>query len=61
MQVAGMLVGEKKLVEARAMLLVLTYDPHASGAGAAASRMIDTIDARIRAGAAAAPAPAGAK
>jgi tetratricopeptide (TPR) repeat protein len=61
MQVAGMLVGEKKLVEARAMLLVLTYDPHASGAGGAASRMIDTIDARIRAGAAAAPAPAGAK
>ncbi|WP_440843531.1 hypothetical protein [Sphingomonas sp. 22176] len=61
MQVAGMLVGEKKLVEARAMLLVLTYDPHASGAGAAASRMIDAFDARIRAGAAAAPAPAGAK
>ncbi|MET3724565.1 tetratricopeptide (TPR) repeat protein [Sphingomonas trueperi] len=61
MQVAGMLVGEKKLAEARAMLLVLTYDPHASGAGAAASRMIDKIDAQIRAGVFAAPAAAGAK
>ncbi|WP_354309904.1 hypothetical protein [Sphingomonas trueperi] len=49
MQVAGMLIGENKLTEARAMLLVLTYDPHASGAGAAASRMIDRIDAQIRA------------
>ena len=50
MQVAGMLVGEQRLAEARAMLLVLTYDPHASGAGAAASRMIDAIDARMKAG-----------
>ncbi|NJB99024.1 hypothetical protein CA233_20250 [Sphingomonas sp. ABOLD] len=61
MQVAGMLIGEKKLAEARAMLLVLTYDPHASGIGAAASKMIDTIDARIKAGVDAASAPAGAK
>ncbi|SFJ98986.1 hypothetical protein SAMN03159338_2878 [Sphingomonas sp. NFR04] len=60
MRAVGMLIGEKKLAEARAMLLVLTYDPHASGIGAAASRMIDTIDARMKTGATEAPPPARA-
>lgn len=45
LQTAAMLIGQRKLVEAREMLLVLTYDPHASGMGERASRMIDTIDA----------------
>ncbi|WP_313536293.1 hypothetical protein [Sphingomonas sp.] len=57
MQAAGVLVAEKKLAVARAMLLVLTYDPHASGLGAAASKMIDTIDAQLKAGAEPASAP----
>ncbi|WP_294253280.1 hypothetical protein [uncultured Sphingomonas sp.] len=60
MQAADMLIGEKKLATARAMLLVLTYDPHASGIGTAASKMIDTIDAQMKAGAASASAPAPA-
>lgn len=57
MQAAGMLMAEKKLTLARSMLLVLTYDPHASGLGAAASKMVDTIDAQLKAGAAPASAP----
>lgn len=52
MQTAAMLIAENKLAQARAMLLVLTYDPHASGMGASASQMIDTIDARLKASAA---------
>lgn len=49
MQTASMLIAENKLAEARALLLVLTYDPHASGMGAAASKLIDTIDVRLKA------------
>lgn len=56
MQTAAMLIEEGKLADARSMLLVLTYDPHASGMGAAASKMIDTIDTRLKASAQATPA-----
>lgn len=45
LQTAAMLIGQRRVAEAREMLLVLTYDPHASGMGERASRMIDTIDA----------------
>jgi len=48
LQTASMLIAENKLAEARSMLLALTYDPHASGMGEAASKMIDTIDARLK-------------
>ncbi|WP_066724812.1 hypothetical protein [Sphingomonas pituitosa] len=48
MQTASMLIAEEKLAEARSMLLALTYDPHASGMGEAASKMIETIDARLK-------------
>lgn len=61
MQTASMLIGENKLAEARPLLLMLTYDPHASGLGPAASKMIDTIDARLKPGALPAPASAPAK
>lgn len=57
MQTAAMLIGDGKLEEARAMLLVLTYDPHASGMGDAASQMIDTIDATLKSGKPVVPAP----
>lgn len=50
MQTAAMLIADGKPDEARAMLLALTYDPHASGMGEAASKLIDTIDAQRKSG-----------
>lgn len=46
LQVAAMLIADGKKDIARSMLLALTYDPHASGMGEAASKLIDTIDAQ---------------
>ncbi|WP_010543881.1 hypothetical protein [Sphingomonas elodea] len=57
MQTATMLLADGKPAQARSLLLALTYDPHASGIGAAASTLIDTIDARKN-GAGPAPGPA---
>ncbi|UYY76583.1 hypothetical protein [Sphingomonas sp. R1] len=62
LQTAAMLIAQHKLAEAREMLLVLTYDPHASGIGERASRMIDAIDAqkaRAKPAAAGGTGPAG--
>lgn len=46
LQVAAMLIADGEPEIARSMLLALTYDPHASGMGEAASKLIDTIDAK---------------
>lgn len=46
LQVAAMLISDGEPDIARSMLLALTYDPHASGMGEAASKLIDTIDAQ---------------
>lgn len=51
MMAAAMLTAEGRIDQAREMLLVLTYDPHASGMSETASRMIDAIDARRKAAA----------
>ncbi|KTF68156.1 hypothetical protein ACNFJ7_12125 [Sphingomonas sp. HT-1] len=58
MEAATMLVASGKLAEARELLLVLTYDPHASGMGEAAAKLIDTIDAQLKSAPADAHAPA---